>query len=153
MSLRSRPKSVAWRSPVPLKKTTWELSFPVEQSCSSSKENSNPGSQSSYDSWLVHLLQHAADHRRWKSVATNKMDVYSPGGGNRNKTSSSSLISWNLEPTPSSFVKPEKEVTFQFPRMSSFNPSSAKRQKREAKKSFRRTRSKLVLLYNQTGAE
>ena len=124
---------------------------------SPSKENSKPDIQSieSYDSWLVHLLQHAADHRRWKIAATNKMDVYSPGGGSRKAagaTSSSSLVSWSQDVVATQ-VRPEKEVTFQFPRMASFNPSTAKRQKREAKKSFRRTRSKLVLMYNQTGAD
>ena len=28
--------------------------------------------------WLVHLIQHAADHRRWKGAATTRMEVLSP---------------------------------------------------------------------------
>ena len=52
--------------------------------------------------WLVHLLQHAQDHRRWKQVAESRMDVYSPKAN-----------------------------------MSEGRP-------------FKRTRSKLVLLYNET---
>lgn len=53
--------------------------------------------------WLIHLIQHAADHRRWKQVAEEKMEVFSP--------------------------KAEEIV----------------------KRSVKRTKSKLVLLYNETG--
>jgi hypothetical protein len=28
--------------------------------------------------WLVHLIQHAADHRRWKEAASTRMEVLSP---------------------------------------------------------------------------
>lgn len=70
---------------------TWEF-------CFEDKEN--------LTSWLIHLIQHAADHRRWKQAATEKMEV--------------------LEP---------KHVA------------------REAtlRKPYKRTRSKLVLLYNDHG--
>lgn len=150
---RLRPKSVSFRSSVVLKKMNWQISF---VNSNQTKENSDPQSKElskdEYDSWLVHLLQHAADHRRWKVAATSKMELYSPGA--TNKKSASSLVHWNIDPPAyQPEARPERDGPFQFPRMSSFNPSSAKRQKREAKKSFRRTRSKLVLLYNETGKE
>ena len=36
--------------------------------------------------WLVHLLQHAADHRRWKGAATTRMEVLSPRNEERTMT-------------------------------------------------------------------
>ncbi len=47
--------------------------------------------------WLVLLLQHASDHRRWKQVAESRMDVYSPrtednGEGRAMKRTRSKLV-------------------------------------------------------------
>ena len=62
MSLRS--KSVSWRSSVPLKKSTWELSFDAGSgsdanagSGATSKENSNPDSSETYEMWLINLVR------------------------------------------------------------------------------------------------
>ena len=56
MSLRS--KSVSWRSSVPLKKSTWELSFEAgSDSGATSKENSNPDASENYELWLVNLVK------------------------------------------------------------------------------------------------
>jgi hypothetical protein len=102
---------------------------------------------------LEHLFQHAADHRRWKIAAANKMNVYSPGGGKKFKPcSTSSLAVPHFE--PATHPKADKEVTFNFPKVSTLSLSksfkASKRHKRvESKRSFRRTRSKLFLLYNQ----
>ena len=63
-------------------------------------------------SWLMALLQHAADHRRWKIAATKKLNL-----GSRAE------ISQNASKRP------------------------------RYTKSFKRTRSKLVMLYNETGVE
>ena len=113
-------------------------------------------SQLSYDLCLEHLFQHAADHRRWKVAASKKMSVYSPGVEKKVKPSStSSLAAPVLEPV--TLPKPDKEVTFSFPKVSTLSLSksfkASKRQKRVEARSFRRTRSKLVLMYNQTGLE
>ena len=40
--------------------------------------------------WLVHLLQHAADHRRWKQAAVERMTVYSPTKATQSGESSGS---------------------------------------------------------------
>ncbi len=64
-------------------------------------------------SWLVRLIQHAGDHRRWKEAATTRMEVASTK---------------------------EEENNGDEPLM----PPSHKR-------TLRRTRSKLVELYNETG--
>ena len=116
--------------------------------------------RSRYELWLEHLFQHAADHRRWKVAAANKMNVYSPGGEKKLfKPSSTSSLAASSYVEPVAPSKPEKEVTFNFPsKVSSLSMSmsfrASKRQKRvEAKKSFKRTRSKLVLMYNQTGMD
>lgn len=67
------------------KKIRWEFVF-------EDKENLH--------NWLIHLIQHAQDHRRWKQAAEQRMLVYSP-----------------------------QNVTVQ-------------------RRPFKRTRSKLVMLYN-----
>jgi len=58
--------------------------------------------------WLVHLIQHAADHRRWKGAATTRMEVLSPR---------------------------DEEMT------------------RTLSRPMKRTRSKLVMMYNEAGNE
>ena len=60
MSLRS--KSVSWRSSVPLKKSTWELSFDAGSDANAGsgatfKENSNPDSSETYEMWLINLVR------------------------------------------------------------------------------------------------
>jgi hypothetical protein len=55
--------------------------------------------------WLVHLLQHAGDHRRWKTAAVERMQILSP------------------------------------------------QHDQDASKRMRRTRSKLMLLYDQAGID
>ena len=61
--------------------------------------------------WLVALLQHAADHRRWKNAATRKLAL-------------------------GSLAEVDKGNQAKRPRYT---------------KSFKRTRSKLFMLYNETG--
>lgn len=60
------------------------------------------------------LLQHAADHRRWKTASTQKLTL-----GSRSEVD--------------------------------LNPKASK--KPRYTKSFKRTRSKLVMLYNETGLD
>lgn len=69
------------------------------------------------DKWLMCLLQHAADHRRWKIAASKRLPL---GALNEIRVSDRGQV-----------------------------------QKRPAKytKSFKRTRSKLFMLYNQAGVE
>ena len=46
-----RPKSVSWRSSIPMKKTTWQLSFKEDSGPdpeAASKENSTPGKEDRY---------------------------------------------------------------------------------------------------------
>ena len=75
--------------------------------------------------WSTALMQHAADHRRWKTAATKRLtlgslaevDLYPSGGANDSE-----------------------------------QPSRSHKKPRYTK-SFKRTRSKLVILYNQAGIE
>ena len=101
---------------------TWQLVF------SGDKENK--------ENWVIHLLQHAADHRRWKKAATTKMEVFSPAKAMTKDRSTSSL--GNNEPL-------YERVTFKT------NTLTRKATVKKTK-SFKRTRSKLALIYNQTGA-
>ena len=95
------------------------------------------GEKENKENWVIHLLQHAADHRRWKKVAVQKMEVFSPAKGIQKDRSTSSL--GNNEPL-------YERVTFK---------TSALTRNATVKKtkSFKRTRSKLALIYNQTGAD
>jgi len=50
-------------------------------------------------------------------------------------------------------LRPLRSGSFYFPRIGSLNPSIVKKNKREAQRSFRATRSKLVLRYNLAGSD
>ena len=67
--------------------------------------------------WLMALFQHAADHRRWKVAATQKLPL-----GASNEVNLSETV------------------------------AQSRKRPRYAK-SFKRTRSKLFMLYNQAGVE
>ena len=69
--------------------------------------------------WSTALMQHAADHRRWKNAASKKLVL-------------GSLVGVDT------YSDPNDQRTSKRPRYT---------------KSFKRTRSKLVMLYNQAGIE
>ena len=100
---------------------TWKLIFDGD------KENK--------ENWVIHLLQHAADHRRWKKAATTKMEILSPAKAMAKDRSTSSL--GNNEPL--------------YERVTLKTNTLTRRATVKKTKSFKRTRSKLALIYNQTG--
>ena len=109
-------------SKTPISKT-WHLVFDGD------KENK--------EKWVIHLLQHAADHRRWKKAATTKMEVFSPAKAMIKDRSTSSL--GNNEPL--------------YERVTLKTHTLTRKATVKKTKSFKRTRSKLALIYKQTGAE
>ena len=93
------------------------------------------GDKENKEAWVIHLLQHAADHRRWKKAAIAKMEIFSPAKGMKKDRSASSL--GNNEPL-------YERITFKT------NTLTRKATVKKTK-SFKRTKSKLALIYNQTG--
>ena len=93
------------------------------------------GDKENKENWVIHLLQHAADHRRWKKAAITKMEIFSPAKGLAKDRSTSSL--GNNEPL--------------YERVTLKTNTLTRRATVKKTKSFKRTRSKLALIYNQTG--
>jgi len=105
---------------------TWELVFDEDEDGEESKEM-----------FLVHLFQHAADHRRWKRAALTRMTLQPP----RSSTSaikSTSSLGTEAVPLYESIVTTKKRTVKR--------TATVKKAK-----SFKRTKSKLALIYNQTG--
>ena len=102
---------------------TWQLVFEGD------KENK--------ENWVIHLLQHAADHRRWKKAAITKMEVFSPAKAMIKDRSTSSL--GKNEPL--------------YERVTLKTNTLTRKATVKKTKSFKRTRSKLALIYKQTGAD
>ena len=100
---------------------TWQLIFVDD------KENK--------ENWAIYLLQHAADHRRWKKAAIARMEIFSPAKGTKKDRSTSSL--GNNEPLYERITLKTNTLT---------RKATVKKTK-----SFKRTKSKLTLIYNQTG--
>ena len=73
--------------------------------------------------WSTALMQHAADHRRWKIAATKRLAL-------------GSLAEVDLYSSTNDSEQPSRS-----------------HKKPRYTKSFKRTRSKLVILYNQAGIE
>ena len=93
------------------------------------------GDKENKENWVIHLLQHAADHRRWKKAATTKMEILSPAKALGKDRSTSSL--GNNEPL--------------YERVTLKTNTLTRRATVKKTKSFKRTRSKLALIYSQTG--
>jgi len=115
---------------------TWELVF----------DESDHESQELKEKFLVHMFQHAADHRRWKRAAQIKMTLLPSKSCGGSVIKSTSSLGDETVPLYESIVTTKKRTVK--------NTVNLKRRETVKKaKSFKRTKSKLALIYNQTGGE
>jgi len=121
---------------------TWELVFDDKET---------------KDKYLVHLFQHAADHRRWKRAALTKMALMSKSRASATNIAGNSWLGNERNvPLYESIVTKKKRRMATLKRSATMKrPAATLTRSATIKqaKSFKRTRSKLALVYNQTGAE